>query len=165
MNLRLASGCNGLSPAWHAAATRAGHNSRQMAATSVLMGGLRWRKCRASLKRRLHFNSSPLSAPALSHFLAGRHICDYSRAQPFKMPAYLVHLSNREEHPDRHPGKGVLRPEPPMLRCPLQSFSGKLDGGHFMGLKEGWCHIHDMSDPAQVDDTERNNEINAEAAR
>lgn len=47
----------------------------------------------------------------------------------------------------------------------VESFSGKLDGGHFMGLKEGWCHIHDMSDPAQVDDTERNNEINAEAAR
>ena len=47
----------------------------------------------------------------------------------------------------------------------VESFSGELDGCHFMGLKESWCHTHDMSDPAQVDDNERNNEINAEAAR
>ncbi len=47
----------------------------------------------------------------------------------------------------------------------VESFSGELDGGNFRGLKEGWCHIHGMSDPAQVDDSSRNNEINVEAAR
>ncbi len=47
----------------------------------------------------------------------------------------------------------------------VEADSGKLSGCHFMGLKDEWCHTHDMSDPAQVDDTERNNEINAEAAR
>ncbi|MDP7070712.1 MAG: hypothetical protein QF561_05120 [Phycisphaerales bacterium] len=47
----------------------------------------------------------------------------------------------------------------------VESFSGDLDGTNFMGLKEGWCHIEGMTDPAQVLDTVRNNEINAEAAR
>jgi hypothetical protein len=47
----------------------------------------------------------------------------------------------------------------------VESFSGDLDGANFMGLKDGWCHIQDMYDPPQVDDTVRNNEINAEAAR
>ena len=47
----------------------------------------------------------------------------------------------------------------------VESFSGELDGGTFMGLKDGWCHIQDMYDPPQVYDTSRNAEINAEAAR
>jgi len=47
----------------------------------------------------------------------------------------------------------------------VEAFSGDLDGTNFMGLKEGWCHIEDMTDPAQTLDTSRNNEINVEAAR
>ncbi|MCH2140521.1 MAG: hypothetical protein MK100_05745 [Phycisphaerales bacterium] len=47
----------------------------------------------------------------------------------------------------------------------VEAFSGELPGTNFMGLKEGWCHIGGMVDPAQIFDTIRNDEINAEAAR
>jgi hypothetical protein len=40
-----------------------------------------------------------------------------------------------------------------------------LDGTNDMGTKEGWCHIEDMSDPAQTYDPTRNAEMNAEGAR
>ena len=47
----------------------------------------------------------------------------------------------------------------------VESFAGQLDGSNYMGLKEGWCHISNMSDPPQVLDTVRNAEIDLEAAR
>ena len=47
----------------------------------------------------------------------------------------------------------------------VESFSGQLDGANYMGMKEGWCHISNMADPAHVLDTVRNAEIDTEAAR
>lgn len=47
----------------------------------------------------------------------------------------------------------------------VEVFAAHLDGTNDMGMEEGWCHIQDMADPAQVYDTSRNDEINSEAAR
>ncbi|MDP7028899.1 MAG: hypothetical protein QF733_01600 [Phycisphaerales bacterium] len=47
----------------------------------------------------------------------------------------------------------------------VEGFSGDIDGGNYLGLKEGWCHIEGMTDPPQTGDSTRNSEINAEAAR
>jgi len=47
----------------------------------------------------------------------------------------------------------------------VEGFTGDISGGNYMGLKEGWCHIEDMADPPQAYDSDRNSEINAEAAR
>jgi hypothetical protein len=41
----------------------------------------------------------------------------------------------------------------------------KLDGGNYMGNDEKWCHTTEMAYPAQYSDTERNLDMDANAAR
>ncbi|GEM_PF-1310784 len=47
----------------------------------------------------------------------------------------------------------------------VENAEGDLDGANNMGTTIGWCHIKDMSEPREVDDTNRSSEMDAEAAR
>ncbi|MCH2132206.1 MAG: hypothetical protein MK116_00500 [Phycisphaerales bacterium] len=47
----------------------------------------------------------------------------------------------------------------------VENSEGDLDGGNNMGTTVGWCHIKNMSEPREVNDTNRTSEMDAEAAR
>ncbi|MBG81569.1 MAG: hypothetical protein CMJ39_12795 [Phycisphaerae bacterium] len=47
----------------------------------------------------------------------------------------------------------------------VENSEGDLDGGNNMGTTIGWCHIKNMAEPREVNDTNRSSEMDAEAAR
>ena len=47
----------------------------------------------------------------------------------------------------------------------VENSEGDLDGANNMGTTIGWCHIKNMTEPREVDDTDRSSEMDAEAAR
>ena len=47
----------------------------------------------------------------------------------------------------------------------VENSEADLDGANNMGTTIGWCHIQDMSDPAEVWDTNRTSDMNTEGAR
>ena len=47
----------------------------------------------------------------------------------------------------------------------VENSEGDLDGGINMGTTVGWCHIKNMAEPREVNDTNRTSEMDAEAAR